>query len=189
MYGERLLSTYYARKCLEEACYGATQPPCRSQPYAMAGAPENFQDFLQCAWTNGDVSTASNAAEQVGGSLAVDFELSWDSVAGHGQTGPGGFNIDPADGSVPAAVPQKPATRVQIARLCRRAAGLQPLQTAAAAARLWLFLASTIAMLSWRCFALTSAPPIELHQSRFLHPRTKSAKCLHSRLKAHPLDR
>lgn len=100
-------ATYYARKCLEEVCSGPTQPPCRSQPYAMAGAPKNFRDFLQCEWTNGDVSTASNAAEQLGGSLAVEFELSWDSVAGHGQTGPGGFNIDPADGSVPAAVPQQ----------------------------------------------------------------------------------
>ena len=61
---------------------------------------------MQLLWGNGDVTSLAGD----GGKLLtanVTFVVDWDAVNGHGKTGPGGFALDAADGSVRDATPRQ----------------------------------------------------------------------------------
>jgi hypothetical protein len=78
-------------------------PTCRSNPYTFLGIPPPyFRDFLLYRWRNGSESELPPHTP-----IEVVFSLEWDAVAGHGRTGPGGFEIDPVEGGILAAIPQQ----------------------------------------------------------------------------------
>jgi hypothetical protein len=75
---------------------------CRTAPYILVGVPPLlFQQHLRYKWSNGTVSLEPPPP----GTLDISFALEWDAVGGHGKTGPGGFQIDAADGGVAGAEP------------------------------------------------------------------------------------
>jgi hypothetical protein len=64
-------------------------------------SPALFQQYLRYQWINSTVSIEPPPP----GSLEINFAFEWDAVDGHGKTGPGGFEMNAADGGVAAAEP------------------------------------------------------------------------------------